>query len=245
MARQANGEPFTGSSLTASPLQASPFSTKKKKKKIKSQKLNPINPSRRWRLASRRVVAGQQRDQSQYKSKPNRQTQNSANQTQSIEVFIKKKKKKSPIHKPKSNPVNHLPTDGHVAAVVAATRSSSFAWSLLIVDRRSENGERRSVLGVRRSVLPPALRQGISFLFLSDSFSVSSSLIFISVFLSVFSTSPSCRSTSQSLYASASAPVSGAVTAVASSGSPALRQAQGLKVSLYLSLTFSLFYLTE
>ena len=42
---------------------------------------------------SRRVVAGWQRDQSQYKSKPNRQTQNSANQTQSTEVFIKKKKK--------------------------------------------------------------------------------------------------------------------------------------------------------
>ena len=112
---------------------------------------------------------------------------------------LSKKKKKSPIHKPKSNPVNHLPTDGHVTAVVAAVRSSSsssFAWSPLIADRRSENGERRSVFGVRRSVLPPALRQGISFLFLSDSFSVSSSLIFSSVFLSVFSTSPSCRSTS-------------------------------------------------
>ena len=52
MASQAHGEPITGSSLTASP-----FATKKKKK-IQSQKLNPINPSRRWRLASRRVVAG-------------------------------------------------------------------------------------------------------------------------------------------------------------------------------------------
>ena len=96
-------------------------------------------------------------------------------------MFIKKKK--SPIHKPKSNPVNHLPTDGHVAAVVTAassSSSSSFAWSPLIADRRSENGE-------RRSVFPPAPRQGISLFFLSDSFSVSRSLIFISVFLSVFS----------------------------------------------------------
>ena len=190
MASQAHGEPITGSSLTASP-----FSTKKKKKNTESE-IEPNQPitslapgitsRRRW-LVERSIP-----------NKKANQTQNSASQTQSTEVFIKKKKK-SPIHKPKSNPVNHLPTNGHVAAVVAAVSSSSlssFAWSPLIADRRSENGERRSVFGVRRSVLPPALRQGISFLFLSDSFSVSSSLIFSSVFLSVFSTSPSCRSIS-------------------------------------------------
>ena len=100
------------------------------------------------------------------------------------------------------------------------------------------------MFGVRRSVLPPALRQGISLFFLSDSFSVSRSLIFISVFLSVLFLqinivdavigSSLCLCAS----ASASAPVSGAPL-VASSGSLALRQ--GLKVSLYLSLSFSLF----
>ena len=105
-------------------------------------------------------------------------------------MFIKKKK--SPIHKPKSNPVNHLPTDGHVAVVaaVSSSLSSSFTWSPLIADQRSENADRSAsapVLGVRCSMLPPALRQGISLFFLSDSFSVSRSLIFISVFLSVFS----------------------------------------------------------
>ena len=151
MASQAHGEPITGSLLTG---HGKPILNQKKK--IQSQKLNPINPSRRWRLASRRVVAGWQRDQSQYKSKSNRQTQNSANQTQSTEVFIKKKKK-SPIHKPKSNPVNHLPTDGHVAAVVAAVSSSSlssFAWSPLIADRRSENADRCSVFAARCSLRP-------------------------------------------------------------------------------------------
>ena len=171
MASQAHGEPITGSSLTASP-----FSTKKK---IQSQKLNPINPSRR-------VVAGKE-IKPQYKSKPN--TELSKPNTEHRGVY-QKKKKKYPINKPKSNPVNHLPTDGHITTVVAAassSSSSSFAWLPLIADRRSENGERRSVFGVRRSVLPPALRQGISLFFLSDSFSVSRSLIFISVFLSVFS----------------------------------------------------------
>ena len=100
---------------------------------------------------------------------------------------LSKKKKKSPIHKPKSNPVNHLPTDGHIAAVIAAassSSSSSFAWSPLIADRRSENADRSAsapVLDVRRSVLPPTLRQGILLFFLSDSFSISRSLIFISL----------------------------------------------------------------
>ena len=140
--------------------------------------MNPINPSRRWRLASRRVVAGRE-IKPQYKSKPN---------TEHRGVYQKKKKKKkSPIHKPKSNPVNHLPMDGHVTAVVAAassSSSSSFAWSPLIADRRSENADHSAsapVLGVRRSVLPPVLRQGISLFFLSDSFSISRSLIFISL----------------------------------------------------------------
>ena len=156
MASQAHNEPITGSSLTASPLQASPFSTKKKK--IQSQKLNPINPSCRWRLASRRVVAGWQRDQSPIQKQTKHRTQQAKHRAQRC---LSKKKKKSSIHKPKSNPVNHLPTDGHVVAIVAAassSSSSSFAWSPLIADRRSENGERRSVFGVRRSVLPPTLR---------------------------------------------------------------------------------------
>ena len=145
--------------------------------------MSPNNPSRCWRLASRRVVAGRE-IKPQYKSKPN--TELSKPNTEHRGVY-QKKKKKSPIHKPKSNPVNHLPTDGHVAAVVAAassSSSSSFAWSPLIADRRSENANRSAsapVLGVRRSVLPLALHQGISLFFLSDSFSVSRSLIFISL----------------------------------------------------------------
>ena len=146
--------------------------------------MNPINPSRRWRLASRRIVAGRE-IKPQYKSKPNIEL--SKPNTKHKGVY--QKKKKSPIHKPKSNPVNHLPTDGHVAAA-SSSSSSSFAWSPLIADQRSENADRSAsapVLGVRCSMLPPALRQGISLFFLSDSFSVSRSLIFISVFLSVFS----------------------------------------------------------
>ena len=98
------------------------------------------------------------------------------------------------------------------------------------------------MFGVRRSVLPPAFRQGISLFFLSNSFTVSRSLIFISAFLSVFFLQINIVDTvigsSLCLCASASAPVSGALL-VASSDSPALRQ--GLKVSLYLSLSFSLF----
>ena len=158
-------------------------------------------------------------------------------------MFIKKKKKSS-IHKPKSNPVNHLPTDGHVVAVVAAassSSSSSFAWSPLIADRRSENGERRSMFGVRRSVLPPALRQCISLFFLSDSFSVSRSLIFISVFLSPLGVllladrHRRCRR----------AVIGSLLCLCACSGErsslppPAVRPS--VKVSLYLSLSFSLF----
>ena len=85
MASQAHGEPITGSSLTASP-----FSTKKKKKKkIQSQKLNPINPLRRWRLASRRVVAGRE-IKPQYKSKPN--TELSKPNRKHRGVYQKKKK---------------------------------------------------------------------------------------------------------------------------------------------------------
>ena len=87
MASQAHDEPITGSSLTASP-----FSTKKKKK-IQSQKLNPINPSRRWRLASRRVVAGRE-IKPQYKSKPN--TELNKPNTEHKCVYQKKKKKKNP-----------------------------------------------------------------------------------------------------------------------------------------------------
>ena len=55
MARQANGEPFTGSSLTASPLQASPFSTKKENTDSEiepNQPITSLEPSitslRRW-----------------------------------------------------------------------------------------------------------------------------------------------------------------------------------------------------
>ena len=127
------------------------------------------------RIPSRRVVASRE-IKPQYKSKPN---------TEHRGVY--QKKKKSPIHKPKSNPINHLPMDGHVTTVVAAvssSSSSSFAWSPLIADRRSENADHSAsapVLGVRRSVLLPALRQGISLFFLSDSFSISRSLIFISL----------------------------------------------------------------
>ena len=83
MASQAHGEPITGSSLTASP-----FSTKKKK--IQSQKLNPINPSRCWCLASRHVVTGRE-IKPQYKSKPN--TELSKPNTEHRGVYQKKKKK--------------------------------------------------------------------------------------------------------------------------------------------------------
>ena len=146
MASQAHGEPITSSSLTTSP-----FPTKKK---IQSQKLNPINPSRRWRLASRRVVIGRE-IKPQYKSKPN--TELSKPNTEHRGVYQKKKKKKSPIHKPKSNPVNHLPTNGHVVTVIVAvssSSSSSFTWSPLIADRRTENADRCSVFAARCSLRP-------------------------------------------------------------------------------------------
>ena len=130
MARQANGEPFTGSSLTASPLQASPFSTKKKNTDSEIEPNQPITllapgiTSRcRW-----------QRDQTPIQKQTKHRTQQTKHRAQRC---LSKKKKKFPIHKPKSNPVNHLPTDGHVAAVIAAASSSSsslFAWSPLIAD---------------------------------------------------------------------------------------------------------------
>ena len=158
-------------------------------------------------------------------------------------MFIKKKKK-SPIHKPKSNPVNHLPTDGHVAAVVATASSLSlFVWSRFITDRRSKNTDRSAsapVLDVRRSVLPPALRQGILLFFLSDSFSVSRSLIFISVFLSVFAflqinIVDAVIGSSLCLCASAFAPVSGARCLLRQSGPPSRFLSNSLSVSLSLS----------
>ena len=159
---------------------------------------------------------------------------------------LSKKKKKSPIHKPKSNPVNHLPTDGRVAAVVTAassSSSSSFAWSPLIADRRSENADRSAsapVLDVRRSVLPPALRQGILLFFLSDSFSVSRSLIFISVFLSVFAflqinIVDAVIGSSLCLCASAFAPVSSARCLLRQSSPPSRFLSTSLPVSLSLS----------
>ena len=52
--------------------------------------MNPINPSRRWRLASRRVVAGRE-IKPQYKSKPN--TELSKPNTEHRGVYQKKKKK--------------------------------------------------------------------------------------------------------------------------------------------------------
>ena len=175
MASQAHGEPITGSSL-----RANSFSTKKKKKNTESE-IEPNQPNtllapgitsrRRW-----------QRDQTPIQKQTKHRTQQTKHRAQRC-LSKKKKKKKSPIHKPKSNPVNHLPTDGHVAAV-SSLLSSSLAWSPLIADRRSENADRSAsalVLSVRRSVLPPALRQGISLFFLSDSFSISRSLIFISL----------------------------------------------------------------
>ena len=201
--------------------------------------MNPINPLRRWRLASRRVVAGRE-IKPQYKSKPNTELSKPNRKHRGV---YQKKKKKSPIHKPKSNPVNHLPTDGHVAAVVAAagsSSSSSFAWSPLIAGRRSENGECRSVFDVRCSVLPPALRQGISLFFLSDSFSVSRSLIFILVFLSVFSflqidIVDTVIGSSLCLCASASAPVSGARCLLQQSGPPSRFLSNSLSISLSLT----------
>ena len=129
MAIQAHGEPITGSSLTASP-----FSTKKKKK-IQSQKLNPINPSRCWRLASRRVVASRE-IKPQYKSKPN---------TEHRGVY-QKKKKKIPNTQTKIKPNKPL-THGRSRH---CRRCRSELVVVVIVrlvtpHHRSEIGERRSL----------------------------------------------------------------------------------------------------
>ena len=84
MASQAHGEPITGSSLTASP-----FSTKKKKNTESEIEPNqPITSLEPGITSRRRWLA----ERSNPNTKAN-QTQNSANQTQSTEVFIKKKKK--------------------------------------------------------------------------------------------------------------------------------------------------------
>ena len=123
-----------------------------------------MNPSRRWCLAESHHVASSLAERSNPNTKAN-QTQNSANQTQSTEVFIKKKKKKkSPIHKP--NPVTHGRSRRRrrrrsdlVVVVVARP---------VALHRRSENTDRSAsapVLGARCLVLPPALPQGISLFF--------------------------------------------------------------------------------
>ena len=90
---------------TASPLQvarsrqAHGFSTKKKKKNTENQKLNP---SRRWQnpITLRRRW---QRDQTPIQ-KQTKHRGAPANQTQSTEVFIKKK---IPNTQTKTNPVTH------------------------------------------------------------------------------------------------------------------------------------------
>ena len=86
MASQAHGEPITGSSLTASP-----FSTKKKNTESEIEPNQPIMSLAPGITSRRRWLA----ERSNPNTKAN-QTQNSANQTQSTEVFIKKKKKKNP-----------------------------------------------------------------------------------------------------------------------------------------------------
>ena len=88
MASQAHNEPITGSSLTASPLQASPFSTKKENTDSEIEPNQPIT-SLAPGITSRRRW---QRDQTPLPNTKANQTQNSANQTQSTKVFIKKKK---------------------------------------------------------------------------------------------------------------------------------------------------------
>ena len=144
MASQAHGEPITGSSLTANP-----FSTKKKK--IQSQKLNPINPSRCWRLASRRVVASRE-IKPQYKSKPN--TELSKPNTEHRGVYQKKKipntqtkiKPSKPLTHGRSHRRRHRRSELVVVIVVR----------LVAPHRRSEIRERRSLClcsGARRSPL--------------------------------------------------------------------------------------------
>ena len=103
----------------ASPLQvarsrqAHGFSTKKKKKNTENEKLNP---SRRWRLAKSHHVTSSLAE----RSNPNTKT----NQTQSTEVFIKKKKK-IPNTQTKTKPSNPR----------TVTSSSSSQRSPLIADQ--------------------------------------------------------------------------------------------------------------
>ena len=114
------------------------------------------------RIPSRRVVAGRE-IKPQYKSKPN--TELSKPNTEHRGVY-QKKKKKSPIHKPKPNPVTHGRSRRRrrrrsdlVVVVVARP---------VALHRRSENTDRSAsapVLGARCLVLPPALPQGISLFF--------------------------------------------------------------------------------
>ena len=81
MASQAHGEPITGSSLTASP-----FSTKKNTES-EIEPNQPITSLAPGIMSRRRWLA----ERSNPNTKAN-QTQNLANQTESTEVFIKKKK---------------------------------------------------------------------------------------------------------------------------------------------------------
>ena len=89
-----------------------------------------MNPSRRWRLAEFHHVVSSLAE----RSNPNTK----ANQTQSTEVFIKKKKK-SPIHNPKPNPVTHGRSRcRHRRSIIVIARS-------IAPHRRSEIGERKSL----------------------------------------------------------------------------------------------------
>ena len=137
-----------------------------------------MNPSRRWRLAKSHHVASSLAERSNPNTKAN-QTQNSANQTQSDRGVYLKKKKKSPIHKPKPNPVTHG----------RSRRRRRRRSELLVVvvarpvapHRRSEIGECRSLClcsGARCSPLgaPSGPPSRYFALFLSDSLSVSRSL---------------------------------------------------------------------
>ena len=145
MASQAHGEPITGSSLTASP-----FSTKKKK--IQSQKLNPINPSRRWRLASHHVVAGWQRDQTPIQKQTKHRTQQTKHRAQ--RCLSKKKKKKIPNTQTKIKPSKPLT---HGRSRRRRRRRSEIVVVVIVrlvaPHRRSEIGERRTQIGVRCSPL--------------------------------------------------------------------------------------------
>ena len=89
------------------------------------------------------------------------QKQNKLRQTKHRGIYQKKKKKKSPIHKPKLNPSKpNQVTHSHIAVVVATARSSSsslIARSPLFTDRRSEIADRSAfalVLGAPSSPPP-------------------------------------------------------------------------------------------